>query len=80
MFSRAFAIATLERAAKSFAQAAVAFLTTTAAGLLDVDFAQGASVAGLVALLSALTSIASGAVTSQPGPSLVSAEVLDPTV
>ncbi len=77
MFSKAFALATFERAAKSFAQAAVAFLTTNATGLIDVDFGQGVSVAGLVALLSVLTSIASDAVTSQPGPSLVSAEVLD---
>lgn len=79
MFSRAFALATFERAAKSFAQAAVAFLTTNATGLLDVDFGQGASVAGLVALLSVLSSFASGVVTTQPGPSLVPVEVLKET-
>ncbi len=82
MFSKAFVLATLERAVKTFGQGLLAFLITDGAlSIVDVDFGQAAGVSGLAALVSVLTSIVSGAVTSQPGPSLVSAEVLsDPDV
>lgn len=52
----------IERATKTIAQAAVATITGNATGLLDLDFAQIASVAGLAGLVSVLTSIASGTV------------------
>ena len=61
MFSREFWIDTLERAVKTFAQAAVAVIGANAVGVTDIDFAVVASVAGLAALLSVLSSIASSA-------------------
>jgi hypothetical protein len=47
-----------DRAVATFAQAGVATLTAGVTGLLDVDWAQGASVAGLAALVSVLSSVA----------------------
>lgn len=70
-----FAKATLERAVKTFAQSAVALLTANATGLLDVDWAQLASVSGLAAVVSVLTSIAS-APFGGDGPSLTKSETL----
>jgi len=49
---------TLDRAVATFAQAAVATLTAGVTGLLDIDGIQLASVAGLAAVVSVLTSIA----------------------
>lgn len=69
MFTKAFLIAAAERAIKTFAQAAVAYLGVGVFGILDIDFAQLASVSGLAALVSVLTSIASDAITKD-GPSL----------
>jgi hypothetical protein len=63
--------ATAERAVKTFAQSAAALLTANASGLLEVDWQQVASVAGLAAVLSLLTSVGSSRV-GEPGPSLVS--------
>lgn len=48
-----------ERAVKTAAQAAVGVLGVDALGVLDVDWAGVASVSGLAAVLSVLTSIAS---------------------
>ncbi len=70
-----FAKAALERAVKTFAQSAVALITANATGLLDVDWAQLASVSGLAALVSILTSIASAPIGGD-GPSLTKAETL----
>lgn len=72
MWTTAFWKGAVERAIKTFAQAGGAFLAAGATGLLDVNWEQGASVAGLAALLSLLTSVASGS-TFGPGgsPSLV---------
>jgi len=49
---------TADRAVSTFAQAAVATLSANAAGLLTIDFVQVASVSGLAALVSLLTSVA----------------------
>lgn len=70
-----FAKATLERAVKTLAQSAVALLTANATGLLDVDWVQIASVSGLAAVVSVLTSIASAPVGGD-GPSLTKSETL----
>lgn len=51
-----------ERAIKTLAQTLVATLSVGATGLLDVDWQQAASIAGLSAVLSILTSIASGGI------------------
>lgn len=67
--NRKFWAETTERAVKTFAQAAVALLTAgPVVGLIDVDFAQVASVAGLAAAVSVLTSVASGANVTKTGP------------
>lgn len=71
-----FAKATAERAVKTFAQSGVALLTANATGLLDVDWVQLASVSGLAAVVSVLTSIAS-APFGGDGPSLTKAETLN---
>ena len=75
MFTKAFALATLERAIKTFCQAAVAVLTAGATGLLDVDWIGIGSVAGLAAVVSVLTSVGSAGFNGT-GPSLAS-ESLD---
>lgn len=49
-----------ERSIKTFAQSCVAVLTANVVGLLDVDYIALLSVAGLAAVVSLLTSIASG--------------------
>ena len=58
--SRKFWRETLERAVKTAAQASVALLTADGVlGLLDVNWTDGASVVGLAAVVSVLTSVAS---------------------
>lgn len=60
MFNKKFAKDAAERAVKTAAQTSVALLTADGVlGLLDVDWGQGASVVGLAALVSLLTSVAS---------------------
>lgn len=76
--STAFWVATGERAVKTVAQAGAALLTGDGIGLLDVDWAQIGSVAGLAGVVSVLTSIASARIGSD-GPSLGDAEVLADT-
>jgi hypothetical protein len=72
MFTLTFWKAAVERSVKTFAQSAAALLVANATGLLDVDYAAVASVAGLAALVSVLTSIGSDAITGGTGPSLTS--------
>lgn len=69
IFTRAFLFAALERAVKTFAQTAVALVSVAGLGVLDVDWAQVASVSALAAVASLLTSIGSAQVGSS-GPSL----------
>lgn len=71
---KVFWIDTVERAVKTFAQAAVAVLTSNVVGLLDVDFVTLASVAGLAAVISVLTSIASGQIGGSGASLVVDAE------
>lgn len=51
-------LATLNRAVRTFAQTAVALIGTGAVGFTDLDWARVASVAGVAAVLSVLTSVA----------------------
>ena len=69
MLNTTFWIAAAERAVKTCAQTAVAILSAGATGVLDVEWGQMASVAGLAAVVSVLTSIASDGV-GNSGPSL----------
>ena len=68
-FSRAFLAAASERAVKTFAQTLAALVAANGSGVLDVDWAGGLSVAVSAAVVSLLSSVASGGV-GQPGPSL----------
>jgi hypothetical protein len=72
----AFWAATVERAVRTTAQAAIGVLTTNATGLAEIDWAAAGSVVGIATALSVLTSIAATGV-GNVGPSL-SAEVLTP--
>lgn len=69
IFTKTFALATLERAVKTVCQSAAALLLADGAGLLTVDWAAVGSVSGLAGVISVLTSIGSTAV-GEPGPSL----------
>lgn len=52
------ALAALTRAVKTFAQTAVSLIGTGAVGFTDLDWVQIASVAGVAAVVSLLTSVA----------------------
>ena len=58
MFTIAFWKGAGERAIKTFFQASIAVVTADTAGILDVQWGQLASVAGLAALISVFTSLA----------------------
>ena len=75
MWTADFWRAVAERALKTFAQAAAAMLIAAGTGLLEADWVTVASVAGMAAVVSVLTSIGSGAVTDG-SPSLTNAETL----
>ena len=63
MWTKTFALAVLERALKTFAQSAAALLVAAGTGLLDADWVQIASVSGMAAVVSVLTSVGTGAAT-----------------
>lgn len=75
IFTMAFVKAAGERAVKTFAQAEAALLVADGTGVLDTDWTSSLSAAGMAAVISILTSIASDAATGE-GPSLTNAEVL----
>lgn len=56
--SKVFWVDVFDRAVSTVAQAAVAVLTANVTGLLDVDWVQIVSVAGLAGAVSVLTSVA----------------------
>lgn len=76
MFTLLFWKAAAERALKTAAQTAAGILVGNATGLLDADWVGVASVSGLAAVVSILTSVGSDAITGGSGPSLTSAEVI----
>lgn len=63
MWTASFWKAAAERALKTTAQAAVAFLAVGVTGILEVDWVQLGSVAVLAGVISVLTSVGSGAIT-----------------
>ena len=72
--TRQFWEATAERAAKTFAQTAVSGFTANQFGILDAPWGPVASLAGMAAVLSVLSSIASAR--TGGGPSLTNSEVI----
>ncbi|RYE42597.1 MAG: hypothetical protein EOP24_32175 [Hyphomicrobiales bacterium] len=66
-----FWVETLERAVKSGAQGALLAVGADQFNVLSLDWSVAAGFAGGAALLSALTSIASGGITDSDSPSLV---------
>jgi hypothetical protein len=72
MFTQYFWRATFERAVKSFAQSLLALLSAQQIGVLDVRWVTTFSTAGMVALLSVLTSLASSQVGNAQDPSVLS--------
>ena len=76
MFTIAFLKATAERAVKTFAQSLAALLVADGTDLLTTDWGDRLSVAGMAAVVSILTSVASSA--TGEGPSLGNAETLNP--
>lgn len=72
----AFYGALIERAVKTFAQSLVAVGLAGATDVLSVDWRSALSIAALATIMSVLTSIASGAVGQDSGPSLTGAEEL----
>jgi len=77
MWTGAFWKAAFERAVKTFAQALVAVMTADGFGLLDADWPARLSAAGMAAVLSLLSSLASAGA-GNPGPSLAN-ETVKPT-
>jgi hypothetical protein len=75
MWTLAFWKAVFERAFKTFCQGAVALLIGDGIGITDVNWLSVASIAGLAAIVSVLTSIGTAAA-SDGSPSLNSAEKL----
>lgn len=64
--NKQFWIDTLDRAVSTVAQTAVATLTAGVTGILEVDWTQALSVAGLAGLVSVLTSVAFRGKTDEP--------------
>jgi Putative lactococcus lactis phage r1t holin len=76
LFSRAFLVATLERAVRSFAASLASLLTAAGAGIVDVDWSEKFSVAGMAALVTVLFAIGGGTFGRGDGPSFVGGEKL----
>jgi hypothetical protein len=71
MFTSAFWVMTAERAIKSFAQSLTALLSAKGLGLVDANWLPALSAAGMVAVLSVLTSVASLQIGPRDDPSVV---------
>lgn len=73
MWTRHFWLSAAERCLKTFCQALVALLVggDQMFGLVDVDWLQSLSIAGMAAVVSLLTSVASSGVGPDGSPSLV---------
>ncbi len=71
MWTKTFWKQALERALKTFAQAALALLAGDGIGVLDVNWGDVASVGALAALASVLTSVGTAGVGEPNDPSLI---------
>jgi hypothetical protein len=71
MWTASFWKQSAERALKTFAQVMITFLVVGETGFLDVDWVQAASVSGVAAVASVLTSLASSPFGQEDSPSIV---------
>lgn len=71
MFTHQFWQLTIERAIKTFAQSLAAIFSAAGLGLLTVPWSASLSTAGMAAVLSVLTSMASAPVGESGSPSLL---------
>jgi Putative lactococcus lactis phage r1t holin len=76
LFSGAFLLATAERAIRSFAASLASLLTASGAGMLDTDWGEKFSVAGMASLVTVLLAISGGAFGKGDGPSFTGEEKL----
>lgn len=80
MWSREFWLASGERALRTFAQTLAAVIGAGSLSLLSIgSWPDALATAGMAALLSALTSVASAGLLTNGGPSIGGTEVLTPT-
>lgn len=76
MFTGSFVKASLERAARTFAQVLGALLVAQPLGVLEFDWSSALSVSAMATIVSLLTSIGAAKFTDHNGPSLIDDEVL----
>ena len=76
LFSRAFLFATLERAIRTFAASLASLLTAAGTGLLETDWSEKFSVAGMAALVTILFAVGGGTFGKGDGPSFTGEEKL----
>jgi hypothetical protein len=76
LFSRAFLLATTERALRSFAASLASLLTASGAGMLDTDWGEKFSVAGMATLVTVLLAVSGGTFGKGDGPSFTGEEKL----
>ena len=76
LFSRAFLIATTERAIRSFAASLASLLTAAGTGVLDTNWGEKFSVAGMAAVVTILFAIGGGTFGKGDGPSFAGEEKL----
>jgi hypothetical protein len=76
LFSRAFLIATIERAIRSFAASLASLLTASGTGILDTGWGEKLSVAGMASLVTVLLAIGGGTFGKGEGPSFIGEERL----
>ena len=79
LFSRAFLFATLERAIRSFAASLASLLTASGTGILDTNWGEKFSVAGMAAVVTILFAIGGGTFGKGDGPSFTGEEKLAPS-
>lgn len=72
-----FWVSSAERAIKTFAQALVALIGTSAMSIVELDWTQMLGISATAAVVSILTSIASANFGPNPGPSLTD-ETIEP--
>ncbi len=79
LFSKAFLLATVERAIRSFAASLASLLTAAGTGLLDTNWFEKLSVSGMAALVTVLLAVAGGTFGKGDGPSFIGRENLSGT-